>query len=283
MMSISDPMPVINNIQTLLIDGDGVLWRADEGIIGIEPFFGVLKQRGIEWGLLTNNASRTAEQYVEKLSRLGVEASMSRIFSSATVTAAYLRANFSTGDDVFVIGEVGVKATLSSAGFRVHDDEQLPDDIAAVIVSIDRQLTYDKLKQAALLIRSGVPFIATNTDGTYPTPDAQYPGSGSIVAAVKTATDVDPLVIGKPEPHLFQAAMGYLRADPASTAMLGDRLETDIFGAQRLGLRTIAVLTGITSLEQIDASEIKPDHVYPSIAELADELKLAGTPTDSLS
>jgi 4-nitrophenyl phosphatase len=277
MMSNTDPVQRLDSIRTLLIDGDGVLWRAEEGIPGLKPFFDILTQRGIEWGLLTNNASRTTEQYVDKLSNFGVETTTSRIFTSATVSASYLSANFNQGDALFVIGEPSLKSTLSQAGFIVHDDEQLPSEIAAVIVSIDRQISYDKLKHAALLIHGGAPFIATNVDRTLPTPNGQLPGTGSIVAAVTAATEVEPIVIGKPESHLYVAAMEHLRADPATTAMLGDRLETDIYGAQRMGIGTIAVLTGITTQAQIDASGIKPDVVYPSIAEFANALELADT------
>lgn len=114
-------MPDLDTLRTLLIDGDGVLWLAEDGIPGSKRFFDVLMQRGIQWALLTNNSSRTAEQYVEKLSNFGVETTPASIFSSAVVTATYLGGRFKQGDALYVIGETGLKQTLIKAGFVVHD------------------------------------------------------------------------------------------------------------------------------------------------------------------
>lgn len=264
-------------LQTLLIDGDGVLWRSDEAIPGLHRFFNVLEDRGTDWALLTNNSTHAVGQYVEKMGNFGIKASASKIFSSGTVTATYLGQRFSDGDALYVIGESGFKQTLTETGFVVHDGDEQTDDIVAVVLSLDRELTYNKLKVATLLIRGTVPFIATNTDRTLPTPNGLIPGTGSILAALAAATGIEPTVIGKPEPMLYKTAMEHLNADPKTTAMLGDRLETDILGAQRIGICSIAVLTGITTRDQLETSDIQPDYVYESIAELADILETIAT------
>lgn len=265
----------LHTLKTLLIDGDGVLWRGNEPLPDLRRFFDVLAARGIEWALLTNNAMRTLDDYLEKFARFGIPADPQRIFTSAIATAHYLRERFPAGAPLYVIGEAGLKQALAAEGFIVCDGEQPPERAAAVVAALDRQINFAKLTIATRLIRSGVPFIVPNRDGSFPAADGLTPGSGAIVAALVAATDVEPLVIGKPEAGIFHAAMRHLNADPATTAMLGDRLETDILGAQRVGIGSILVLSGVTDRAMLEASPIKPDWVFESIAEIADALNHA--------
>jgi 4-nitrophenyl phosphatase len=263
----------IPNIKTFLIDGDGVLWRADQPIPGLNRFFGVLAQRGIPWALLTNNNTRTAGDYVQKLRGFGVQADESVVFTSSTATAAYLKERYGQGALVHVVGMRGLIETLEGAGFEVTHGETPPArDVVAVVAGMDRAISYDKIQVAMRLILNGAQFVATNTDGSFPTPDGLSPGTGVVIAAIQAATGVEPTVIGKPEALIYQTAMRRFDATPETVAMIGDRLETDILGANRLGIETIAVLTGVTSREQLRASAIKPDHVFDSIAELTDAL-----------
>jgi 4-nitrophenyl phosphatase len=261
------------NIKTFLIDGDGVLWRADQAIPGLNHFFDGLEQRGIQWALLTNNNTRTAGAYVQKLRGFGVQADESIVFTSSTVTADYLKGRYGHGAPVHVVGMRGLINTLEDAGFKVTHGKTPPaHDVVAVAAGMDRAISYDKILVAMRLILNGAQFIATNTDGSFPAPDGLSPGTGIVIAALRAATGVEPTVMGKPEAHIFQTAMRRFDATPETAAMVGDRLETDILGANRLGIETIAVLTGVTSHEQIRASEIKPDHVFDSIAEFTDAL-----------
>jgi 4-nitrophenyl phosphatase len=263
----------IHTIQTLLIDGDGVLWQADQPMPGLNRFFDTLAQRGIDWALLTNNATRTLDEYVDKLARFGIRASRQQIFSTASVTAAYLTQHFEQPAALYVVGSPGLKHTLSEAGFRVFDGPELPDTpVAAVVGSIDFELSYDKLKVAALLIRRGLPFIGTNPDQTFPTPSGLFPGAGSVLAALAAASDRQPQIMGKPRQIIFDEAISWFNADRRTTAMLGDRLETDILGGQEAGIGTILVLSGVTTREKAASDGVQPDLVFPSIAELADEL-----------
>jgi 4-nitrophenyl phosphatase len=235
------------NIRTLLIDGDGVLWRSDEAMPGLLRFFAVLKDRGVQWALLTNNNTRTVDAYVNKLGGFGIEIGKERIFTSSTVTAAYLEQKYGRGAAVHAVGMSGLIDTLGEAGFLVSVGEEMPDhDVVAVAAGMDRGLTHGKVRIAMRLIMGGAEFVATNTDGSFPTPDGLNPGTGMVIGALH---------------------------DPRTTAMLGDRLNTDIFGAQQVGIGTIGVLSGVMTREQLASSDVQPDILFESIAELAEALE----------
>ena len=153
-----------------------------------------------------------------------------------------VRRHYAPGTPVYVIGEAGIRQALAEAGF--------PEDPAAarlVVVGLDFGLTYDMLKTATLRINAGADFIGTNGDLTFPLPEGIAPGNGSVLAALQAATGVKPLVIGKPEVAMFEVAVERLGVEPGQVVMIGDRLETDILGAQRAGLKTILVLSGVVS------------------------------------
>lgn len=269
-------------LRTLLIDGDGVLWRGDRALPGLHRFYEVLRLRGIRWALLTNNNTRTVGQYLNKLAGLGIEADASQIFSSSTATADYLGKQYGPGASLYAVGMSGVIDTLRDAGFRVSTGEEMPDQaVAAVVAGMDRHFTYAKAEVATRLILGGAEFVATNTDGTYPTPEGLSPGTGWVIGALQGATGVEPTVIGKPEAAIFTTALEAMGASKATTAMIGDRLGTDILGAQRVGISTIGVLTGVTTSEQMASSAIQPDVVYQGIAELAEELEKTISPEAS--
>lgn len=266
----------LDNLQTLLIDGDGVLWRGDEAVPGLDHFAAVLRQRDIRWALLTNNNTRMVSDYVTKLSGFGLDADASMVFTSSTVTAAYLKARYGAGAAVHAVGMSGLINTLEEAGFDLTHGEQVPQhDVVAVAAGMDRGLTFEKVKIALRLILGGAEFVATNTDGTFPAPDGLSPGTGMVIGALQGSSGVAPTVIGKPERAIYEVSMKALKADLATTAMIGDRLETDILGAQRVGIATIGVLSGVTTREQMARSKIQPDVVFESIAELAQALDLA--------
>jgi 4-nitrophenyl phosphatase len=263
----------LHTLQTLLIDGDGVLWYAAQPIPGLSHFFDTLARRHIDWALLTNNSLLTVDEYVERLAGFGVHATREQIFTSASVTASYLARRFEPPAALYVVGSPSLKRTLSDAGFKVFDGIEPPDTpVVAVVGSIDFDLTYDKLKVATTLIRSGLPFIGTNPDRTFPTPQGLIPGSGTVITALETASYVEPLMMGKPHLGIFDEAIRWFNADRSTTAILGDRLETDIVGGKEAGIGTILVLSGVTSKESAASSDIQPDLVFPSIVELADEL-----------
>jgi 4-nitrophenyl phosphatase len=266
----------LKTLQTILIDGDGVLWEDTDPIPGLHNFFQALAQRGIQWALLTNNNTKTPGDYTAKLRGFGIEASSSQIFTSSTVTADYVRHKYGEGAPVHVVGMKGLLEPIASAGLTVTTGEEMPPHpVVAVAAGMDREVTYGKLKVAMRLILGGAEFIATNTDGTFPSPDGLSPGTGMIIGALQATSGVTPTVIGKPERAIFEVSMRHLNADPATTAMLGDRLETDILGGQQAGIGTICVLTGVSTREDIATSPIRPDLVFDGIADLAAALRAA--------
>jgi 4-nitrophenyl phosphatase len=164
---------------------------------------------------------------------------------------------------VYVIGEQALLDSLRDGGF-----ELVERDADAVVVGLDRALTYQKLERATLEIRRGAKFIATNRDHTLPTEKGLIPGAGSIIAALVAATDVEPIVIGKPGHPMFELALAITRTNPETTAMLGDRLDTDIDGAAELGLTTILVLTGVSTRADAEQNRAKPDVIVDDLPTL---------------
>lgn len=250
-------------IRHLIIDMDGVLYRESDAIPGLVDFFGFLRQRDTRFVLATNNSTRTPAQYVEKMAGMGVQITPADLITSAQATAAYLREISPPGTPVYAVGQVGLTTALQEAGF-VLDSRR----VEFVVAGLDVHVTYEKLKTATLLIHRGARFIGTNPDVTLPTAEGLAPGAGAILAAIQASTGVAPTVIGKPEPTMFQQAMARLGAAPADTAALGDRLETDILAAQRTGILSLLVLSGVTDRALLAESEVQPDLVFEDIADL---------------
>jgi 4-nitrophenyl phosphatase len=177
-----------------------------------------------------------------------------------------LKQEFKNGATVYVVGQEGLREAMREAGFTILDDSSQPVD--AVVAGIDFTLTYEKLKHAVLLIQRGARFIGTNGDLTFPMENGFAPGAGSILAAIQAATGVSPITIGKPERFMFDLAVQKMGSTPEHTAMLGDRLETDILGGQRAGLKTIMVLTGVDNENSIAQKGVQPDVIFRGIDEL---------------
>lgn len=248
-------------LRSLMIDMDGVLCRGSTLIPGAGKFLDFLHQMGIPFVLLTNNSTLTAAQYVAKLGYMGIEIEEDRILTSADATARYLAGVAPPGTEVYAIGEDGVHTALEKRGFVLRDDA----DVAYVVVGFDRSFTYRKMATATLAIRAGAGFIGTNPDRTFPSELGQMPGTGAILAAIEAATGMAPLIIGKPQPAIFELALQKLGAGAGTTAMVGDRLDTDILGGHQLGLATILLLSGVTDAQQLAASALVPDLVYEDV------------------
>jgi len=224
-----------------IFDLDGTLFRGEEPIPGAAEAVARTRSRGSEVRFLTNNSSQTRDTYVAKLKRLGFEAHISEVYSSAIGTASYLRdEGLATA---FVVGEPGLVHTLEEAGIRAVLDR--PD---AVVVGICRSFTYDLMNSAMQWIRFGSRFVATNPDPTYPMEGGRFiPGAGSIVAAVQTCSEVEPFVVGKPNPFLIDLILREAKVSPEKALVVGDRMDTDIEAGRRAGCPTMLVLTGATS------------------------------------
>ena len=242
------------SIEALILDMDGVLWRGGEAIGDLRSIFAQINKIGWKVIFATNNGSRTIQQYIEVLLSFGIKAEPWQIITSASAATSYLRHLFPNGGPVYIIGEQGILEACAENGFY-----QSETGVLAVVVGIDRKITYDKLKTATLLLRSGVPFIGTNPDRTFPTPQGLVPGAGSILAALTAASDVAPIIVGKPEPTMYRIALERLNIPADRTLVVGDRLETDIVGAQLLGCRTALVLTGVTYADQANVWQPAPN------------------------
>ncbi len=247
------------------MDMDGVLWRGDTPLPGLCDLFDFLRAHHLPFVLATNNSGRHPEQYVSKLANMGVDGIQQRqIITSGTATADYLQGQYPAGTRLHVIGHDGLRRVLREAGFVLADD-----NVKAVVVGIDFEFTYARARHATLLIRQeGAAFIGTNPDVTFPSPDGLVPGAGSVIAMIEAAVDVQPTIIGKPAEAMFRVGLERLGSDPAHTLMIGDRINTDIEGAQATGLQTALVLTGVTTRAEADAHPDPPDAIYDTLHDL---------------
>ena len=259
--------PGLSGVQALILDMDGVLWRADQAIGDLPEIFRQIKARHLKVLLATNNSTRSVQQYLHKLAGFGVHIEAWQVINSSQATAHYLKEHYPQGGAVYVVGEEGLFQALAEKGFQ-HELER----VQAVVIGMDRQITYDKLKQATLLVRSGIPMIATNPDRTFPTPEGLVPGAGSIIAALEAATDVEAFVVGKPSKEMFKVALERLGTSAGETLAVGDRLETDIAGAQAVGCKTALVLSGVTTETAARAWQPAPDFIFSDLAELVGSL-----------
>jgi 4-nitrophenyl phosphatase len=274
-------MQALTNVQALIIDMDGVLWHGSTPLPGLVAFFQTLRDLNLRFILATNNASSTQKQYVEKLASMGVSVSNDEILTSGMATASYLAEHYDPKTTrVFVVGEAGATEPLLAQGFtltgiyEVQQDNDPNSQGADIVVSgKDHTLTWDKLATATLNLRAGAKFYATNGDTTLPTERGITHGNGAILAALQVASGVAPIVIGKPEPIMYQQAMKLLQTTPEATIALGDRLETDILGAVNAGIRSIMVLSGVSSQADVTTSPYQPTWVMANIQTVSQALR----------
>lgn len=258
---------LVPKIKALIIDFDGVLWKDQEAIGNLPEVFAAIHAMGWRFAFATNNSMFTPGYYQSKLENFGVELMNPPIITSSMATAFALKQRWPGGGAVHVVGENGLRAALQDAGFEFREE-----NVLAVVAGLDRGLTYEKIRLAASLIRQGAAFYGTNPDRTYPTPAGLAPGAGTVLAAIEAAAGVAPVVLGKPSPTLFEAARQRLDALPQETLVIGDRLDTDILGGQRAGMRTALVLSGVSTLEELRDWRPQPDLVAGSLAELVKRL-----------
>lgn len=274
-------MTKIDNVAGLIIDMDGVLWHGNNPIQGLTAFFETLRELALPFVLATNNASLTQQQYIDKLAKMGVAVTADEILTSSMATASYLDDHQPKDKKrVFVIGEDGLREPLMAHGFTLTglyevNQKGQPDKIGAdlVVSGLDRQLTWDKLATATLNIKQGADFFATNADTTLPTELGDVMGNGGTIAALEAATGVKAVSIGKPEPILYQQALSTLGTTLEQTIAIGDRLNTDILGAVNAGIRSILVLTGISTEQELQQVDYQPTWVMEDIEEITAVLR----------
>jgi len=246
---------------------DGVIWKADAPIGDLASTFNRIRERGLEFVFATNNSSRTSEQYVARLKEFGVDTEPWQVVTSSQAAVHAIAQKFSPGTKVFMIGEDGVRVALEEKGYEILSVENA-SMAEVVVMGLDRGINFQKLVEATLLVRRGVPFYATNPDKTFPTPRGEIPGAGAWYSVIVTATDVQPIVAGKPFPFLMDLSLEKLGTSKDETLVVGDRLETDIAAGQAVGCPTALVLSGVSTFEEADLWWPKIDIVVSDLAAL---------------
>lgn len=251
-----------NGITGVIMDMDGVLWRGNQPLPGIAEWVGFLRQQGIAFAMATNNSAKSPFDYVDKLAGMGVnDIKPEQIITSGTATVDYLKEHYAAATRIHVMGGDGLRQLIRDAGFTLANTQP----VEVVVCGIDFALSYEAAKLATQLIVNGADFVGTNPDVSFPTPDGIAPGAGSIIALLETASGKTPVIIGKPERAMFDAALHVLGTAPEHTLMIGDRLSTDIAGAKTAGMQTALVLTGVTAQEQLADSDLQPDLIADNL------------------
>ncbi len=254
-------------ISSWLMDMDGVLVHEEQAIPGADRFLAQLRERGTPFLVLTNNSMYTPRDLAARLRASGLEVPEPSIWTSALATARLLE-DQRPGGSAYVVGEVGLTTALHNAGYTLTDRD--PD---YVVLGETRTYSFERITRAIRLIAGGARFIATNPDATGPTPEGPLPATGSVAALISRATGVDPYYVGKPNPLMMRSALNAIDAHSETTAMIGDRMDTDVVAGLEAGLETFLVLTGVTTREDAERHPYRAAHVLDSIADLVDDLR----------
>lgn len=255
------------HIKALILDMDGVLWRGDAPIGDLAAIFRKINERGLGVVFATNNSIRTPAQYVERLRGFGVNCEEHQVVTSSLAVADLLARRFPPETPVYVVGEDGLRQAISERGFALLDVETA-ELAQAVVMGIDRQINFQKLAEATLLVRRGVPFYASNPDKTFPTPRGEIPGAGSWYSIVITASNIEPIVAGKPGPAMMELALQRLKLAPENVLVVGDRIETDILAGQAVGCPCALVLSGVSARAEAENLTPKIDLIAEDLATL---------------
>jgi NagD protein len=249
-----------------LIDMDGVLVREEHPIEGAERFLARLRERGTPHLVLTNNSIYTRRDLAARLRTAGLDVPEESIWTSALATARFLEWQ-RPGGSAYLIGEAGLSNALYDAGYTQTDQD--PD---YVVLGETRTYSFERITTAIRLITRGARFIATNPDATGPSPTGPLPATGSVAALISHATGVAPYFVGKPNPLMIRTALNTLDVHSETTALVGDRMDTDVVAGLEAGLFTVLVLSGVSAAKDAERHAYRPSLVVGSVADLVDEL-----------
>ncbi len=261
----------LDGIKLLLLDMDGVVYRGETAIAGSARAIANFRKMGKKIFFITNNSANSRPDYVRKLKRMGIAAKKSEIITSGFATSIYLKENFPDAR-VYVVGEGGLVQELREAGLRIVSMPRA-ESATHVVVGLDRGLSYGKIDAGLRALSSGAEFIATNDDPTYPIERGIAPGAGATIGALSGCSGKKPrMTFGKPARYMVNLAMDLARAKAKETAIIGDRIDTDIAVGRKLGLRTILVLSGIakrSDVERAKGTRVYPAFVFKNIEEVS--------------
>ena len=253
-------------VESWLTDMDGVLVHEGRPVPGAPEFVSKLRASGKPFLILTNNSIYTARDLQARLARMGIDVPEAAIWTSALATAQFLD-DQRPGGTAYVIGEAGLTTALHSVGYILTDHE--PD---YVVLGETRTYSFEAITTAIRLINTGARFIATNPDATGPSSEGALPACGSVAALISKATGIEPYFVGKPNPMMMRSALNSINAHSETTAMIGDRMDTDVLCGLEAGLVTILVLSGIATRGDIARYPYRPSRIVESVADLIDEV-----------
>ncbi|GGR06122.1 HAD-IIA family hydrolase [Streptomyces netropsis] len=251
-------------IESWLTDMDGVLMHEGIPVPGADTFIKRLRESGKPFLVLTNNSIYTPRDLHARLARIGLDVPVDNIWTSALATAQFLD-DQRPGGTAYVIGEAGLTTALHDIGYVLTDHD--PD---YVVLGETRTYSFEALTKAIRLINAGARFIATNPDETGPSAEGALPATGSVAALITKATGREPYFVGKPNPLMMRAGLNAIGAHSETSAMIGDRMDTDVLAGLEAGMETFLVLTGLTRSEEIELHPFRPSRVVDSIADLVE-------------
>ena len=253
-------------IESWLTDMDGVLVHEGEPVPGAPEFVNRMKESGKPFLILTNNSIYTPRDLQARLTRMGFDVPETSIWTAALATAQFLD-DQQPGGSAYVIGEAGLTTALHEIGYTLTDSD--PD---YVVLGETRSYSFTAITRAIRLVDGGARFIATNPDPTGPSTEGALPATGAVAALITRATGVDPYFVGKPNPLMMRSALNNVGGHSETTAMIGDRMDTDIVAGMEAGLETVLVLSGVTTRGMVDRFPYRPSRILDSIADLVDEV-----------
>jgi len=248
------------------MDMDGVLVHEEHAIEGADRFLARLRELELPFLVLTNNSIYTRRDLAARLRASGLDVPEESIYTSALATASFLQSQRPNGS-AFVVGEAGITTALHEAGYTLTER-----DPEYVVLGETRIYSFGRITQAIRLIDNGARFIATNPDPSGPSREGLLPATGAVAALISRATGVDPYFVGKPNPLMMRSALNEIDAHSESTAMIGDRMDTDVVAGLEAGLHTVLVLTGVTTPDMADKFPYRAGQIVNSVADLVDQL-----------
>jgi len=264
---LPDRSALLKDVRLFVLDLDGTFYLGDSIMQGSMRFIARVRETGRGFLFFTNNSSKTAARYIEKLGGMGLELEPGDIITSGDVTIDYLNKNHA-GASVYLMGTEALREEFVSAGIRLVDDAD-PD---VVVCAFDTELTYKKLERACTYIRNGAVFLATHEDVNCPTEEGYIPDLGSFCAAISLSTGAKPKYLGKPHAETVDKVLAVSGLKKEEIAFIGDRIYTDVAAGVLNGVTGVLVLSGETKAEDIELSPVKPDAVFTDLGEIADLL-----------